>query len=225
MLRRYELILSLSILNLDIRGTNLCISITEAPQSFVLVVAIAATSRSSSKLSITSWYMSKSFWRTEFWMSQSRVAVRNRMIAGSHVLHYRKIITRWARCMIEETYNLVPAARILGATRTNSETKPWSSLFMERIVRELLIGFGRCDFLDLLSNSAANWGEGFAFGKPLESRFVGWEWAKGWHFVTKKAGKSEIKKKGAAWSYMWTLSWSLGSQYYIFITFIKHRGR
>lgn len=54
MLRRYELILSLSILNLDIRGTNLCISITEAPQSFVLVVAIAATSRSSSKLSITS---------------------------------------------------------------------------------------------------------------------------------------------------------------------------
>ena len=77
--------------------------------------------------------------------------------------------------MIQETYNLVPAPHMLLVTWTSPKTKPWSSLLVERVMRQLSVGFGRSNLklLDGPSNLAANQLEGLVFGKPFESRFIG----------------------------------------------------
>jgi len=75
--------------------------------------------------------------------------------------------------MSQDTYNLVPAPRMVAVPWTSSKIKPWSSLLMEKIVRQLSVGFGRSKVLDCLSDFAANRAEGLFFGKALESRFIG----------------------------------------------------
>jgi hypothetical protein len=75
--------------------------------------------------------------------------------------------------MTQDTYNLVPAPRMVAVPWTSSKIKPWSSLLMERIVRQLPVGFGRSKVLECLSNFPANRAEGLVFGKALESRFIG----------------------------------------------------
>ena len=74
--------------------------------------------------------------------------------------------------MIQETYDLVPAPRVLLVKWTSSKTEPWSSLLVERVVGQLSVGSGRSTLLDCMFNFAANQVEGFIFGKPLESRFI-----------------------------------------------------
>jgi len=159
----------------------------------VILVAIDAPSCSSSKYSRTSSCMSKRFLRSELCVNfSSRGAVRNCTIAESQVVHYKKIITWWVGSMIQETYNLVPAPRMLLVTWISSQTEPRSSYLVASIVRQLSVGFGRSKRLDCLSNFAANQVEGLIFGKPIESGFIGWEWAEVWgHFVTGKGGTSE----------------------------------
>ena len=75
--------------------------------------------------------------------------------------------------MTQDTYSLVPAPRMDALPWTSSKIKPWSSLLMERIVRQLFVGFGRSKVPDRLSNFSANRAEGLAFGKAVESRFIG----------------------------------------------------
>jgi len=75
--------------------------------------------------------------------------------------------------MTQDTYDLVPAPHMVAVPWTSSKIKPWSSLLMERIVRQLSIGFGRSKVLDCLSNFPVNRAESLVFGKALESRFTG----------------------------------------------------
>ena len=89
-------------------------------------------------------------------------------------------------CMIQETYDLVPVPHVLLVKWTSSKTEPWSILLVERVVGQLSIRSGRSMLLDCMFNFVANQVEGFIFGKPLESRFISWEWAEVWgHFVEK----------------------------------------
>ena len=88
-------------------------------------------------------------------------------------MHYKKKISRRVGFMTQDTYNLVPATRMVAAPWTSSKIKPWSSLLMERIVRQSSVGFGRSKVLDCLSNFPVNQAEGLVFGKALESRFIG----------------------------------------------------
>jgi len=85
----------------------------------------------------------------------------------------QKKISRRVAFMTQDTYNLVPAPRMVAVPWTNSKRKPWSSLLMERIVRQSSVGFGRSKVLDCLSNFPANRAEALVFGKALESRFIG----------------------------------------------------
>ena len=73
---------------------------------------------------------------------------------------------------MEEAYGLVPVSCMLLVNWTSSETKPWSSFLVERIVSWSSVRFGRSKLLDFLSNFAVNGAKGLIFGKSLECRFI-----------------------------------------------------
>ena len=154
---------------------------------------MVAPSCSSSKYSVTSRYTLKRGLRVcRYCLSKG--AVKNCIITGSQVVHYRKIFIRWMGCRNQETYNLVPAPHMLLATWTNSKIKPRSSFLVERVVRQLSVGFGGSEWFDCLSNFAVNGVEGVMFGKPLESKFIDWEWDEVLgHFITVSVGKIRDK--------------------------------